>query len=58
MLIKAGVELIKNIERRVQIERQRLLLIKNGFPPLFSEVREAQILASQRRTRHADKSGG
>jgi len=34
------------------------LLIKNGFPSLFAKGRAEQIIANEKRRRHADKSGG
>jgi len=58
MLIKAEVDKLFYTEKQLKAERQRLFLIKNGFPSLFAEGRAAQILANQRRKRHAYKSGG
>jgi len=57
MLIKADVDKLMYTEKQLKAERQRLLLIENGFPSLFAEGRAAQILANQRRKRYADKSG-
>ena len=58
MLIKAGFDRLDLRAVNERIAYHTALLRKDGFPMLFAEGRAKQIIANERRRRHADKSGG